>query len=360
MAHNRFARLRRPLLVLVGIAAMVLLLAWLMGAFHRRVPPGDGEARHGIPATGERWTVQVTKVPRTASAVGTIRASQQTIVATRILGRIETLAIERAGQPVKQGDVLVTIESSDLKAMADAARAALQVAETRREKARVDLERTKELFQKQVAAKDRLDSDQASFDAAVAEVERARQSVGAADSALGFATVRAPITGIVVDKQVQVGDIVQPGQPICTLYDPTRLQLVATVREELAGRLQVGQAVDVTLDALGKECQGTVSEIVPTAQTQSRAFEVKVTGPCQPGIVTGMFGRLHVPLDDVEELRVPERAVHSIGQLDFVHVLAGDTAERRFVHAGRRALGQVQILSGLAAGEVVLVDQQPR
>lgn len=355
MAHFRFAQLRRPLLILVGIAAMVLLLAWLMGAFHRRVPPGEGRREPAPPPAGERLTVQMTSVPRTATAVGTIRASQETVVASRILGRIETLNIERAGQPVAQGDVLVVIEASDLRAMADAARATLTVAETRRDKAKIDLDRTTSLVEQQVAAKDRLENDKAAYAATVAEVEQARQRVGAAESALAFATVRAPITGIVVDKHVHTGDIVQPGQPICTIYDPTRLQLVATVREELAGRLQVGQSVDVTLDALGKQCEGTVSEIVPTAQTLSRSFEVKVTGPCQPGIVTGMFGRLHIPLDRQDELLVPARAVASIGQLDFVTVIAGDRAERRFVRTGRHDAARIEISSGLRAGEVVLV-----
>ncbi|MBX3462288.1 MAG: efflux RND transporter periplasmic adaptor subunit [Planctomycetes bacterium] len=360
MPRIPLARLRRPLAVATGLLAMGLLLAWLLGAFHRRVPPGPPAAPPGAAAHGERHVVTAVRTPRTETAVGTVRAIAETIVASRILGRVRRLGITRAGQPVQQGEVLVELDADDLQAAAEQARAVLRAAATRRDKAHIDFARSEQLVQQGIAPPDRLDTDRAALAAAEAEVERARQAVAGAETALGFATLRAPIPGIVVDKLVQEGDVVQPGQPIASLYDPTRLQLVAVVREELAGRLQVGQAVDVTLDALGERCAGTVSEVVPAAAAQSRAFEVKVTGPCHPGVVTGMFGRLHVPLDAVDELRVPARAVQAIGQLDFVQVLAGDRAARRYVRLGQQRGDEFEVLSGLAAGEVVLVPAMPR
>ena len=361
MPRFSLSRLRRPLLLVAGVLATVLLLAWLMGAFGHRTPPGPPQPRAPVAADGPRHTALPIEVPRFETAVGTVRAVRETTVAARVLGRVQRLAIERAGQAVQEGDVLVELEASDLLALAEQARAALRVAETRRDKAKLDHDRSAALVQQGAAAPERLEADRATLRAAEAEVERANQSVAGAESALAFATVRAPIRGIVVDKLVNQGDIVQPGQAICTLYDPTRLQLVAVVREELAGRLEVGQRVTVTLDALGKDCEGQVAEIVPAAQTQSRAFEVKVTGPCQAGVVTGMFGRLHVPLGTRRELRVPAAAVLQVGQLDFVYVVgAGDSVERRFVRTGRRAGEQVEVLAGLAAGEVVLARPQLR
>lgn len=360
MVRWNFRALRRPLLLATGVLAMVVLLAWLMGAFHRRTPPGNGTpAPRSVPA-GERLVVAPVRVRRHETAIGTIRAVHETVVASRILGRVRTLAITRAGQPVQKDDVLVELDADDLRAQAEQARAVLRVAETRRDKAKTDFTRSEALVREGVAAGDRLDTDRSSLAAAEAEVERARQTVSGADSALAFATVRAPLTGIVVDKLVSVGDVVQPGQPICSLYDPTRLQLVAVLREELAGRLRIGQQVDVTLDSLGKTCQGQVAEIVPAAEAKTRSFEVKVTGPCQPGVVTGMFGRLLVPLDEEDELRVPGRAVQSIGQLDFVTVVANETAARRYVRTGRRTGDDVEILSGLTTGEVVLAPAAPR
>ena len=353
---NQLAQfVRRLAPIALGIATIAVLLAWLMGAFHRRIAPGPAAPTTSANPTGERFVVQPVRRRASETAVGTVRAIHETVVASRILGRITTLAVQRAGQPVTKDDVLVELESGDLRALAEQARAALRVAETHRDKAKLDLARTEQLASQGIATGDRRDTDRAAFAAAEAEVARAAQNVTAADTAVGYATIRAPIRGIVVDKQVQAGDVVQPGQPICTLYDPTHLQLVAVVREDLAGRLALGQEVDVTLDALGKACRGRVAEIVPAAQVASRSFEVKITGPCQPGVVTGMFGRLHIPLDEVEELRVPQRAVHAVGQLDFVDVLVDGQSRRRFVRLGERDADSVQVQSGLVAGETVLL-----
>ena len=122
---------------------------------------------------------------------------------------------------------------------------------------------------------------------------------------LDWATVRAPIAGTVIDKRVDVGDMVTPGQTLLTLFDPTRMQLVASVRESLTRQLEIGQSIGVRIEGLNKQCSGTVSEIVPEAQSASRAFQVKVTGPCPTGIYTGMFGRILIPLENEQVLVIP-------------------------------------------------------
>lgn len=347
--------LRGPIVVVTGTLAMVVLLLWLMGVFHPRVPPADPAPTHA-PAAGDRLQLATTTVAMTETAVGTVRAVRETVVAARLLGRIATLHVTKAGQTVQAGEVLVELERGELQAAVDQAQAALTAAETRRDQARIDLTRSEELLQQGIAAPGRVDNDRTALRAAEAAVDQARQAKSGAETALGYTVVKAPFAGIVVDKLVQQGDIVQPGQPICSLYDPTRLMLVAVVREELAGRLQVGQEVEVALDALDQRCHGTVAEIVPQATPQSRSFEVKVTGPCRPGVVTGMFGRLFVPTGTREMLRVPTRAVQQVGQLDFVDVVASDgIAARRFVRTGPGNADEVEILSGLATGETILV-----
>ena len=101
-----------------------------------------------------------------------------------------------------------------------------------------------------------------------------------------------------IDKKVDVGDMVTPGQMLVTLFDPKQMQLVASVRESLTRQLQVGQDIGVQVEGLNKQCSGTVSEIVPEAQSASRTFQVKVTGPCPAGIYSGMFGRILIPLEE--------------------------------------------------------------
>jgi len=215
-----------------------------------------------------------------------------------------------------------------------------------------------DLFAQGSAAKIELDRVGTALATAQAELERDEQSAAEARTILGYTRIEAPSNAVVIDKRVEVGDTVTPGQVVVSLYDPTRMQLVASVRESLTRRLKVGQTIDVQVDAIAKKCQGLVSEIVPEAESGSRTFAVKVTGPCPPGVYAGMFGRLFIPLDEQEVLVVPESAIRRVGQLDMVEVVGGkeqNTLHRRVVQLGRSFGDDRQVLSGLRAGETVAV-----
>ena len=117
----------------------------------------------------------------------------------------------------------------------------------------------------------------------------------------------------------------------------------------------VGQEIGVQIEGLNKQCIGTVSEIVPEAQSASRSFQVKVTGPCPPGIYSGMFGRILIPLEEEEVLVVPRQAVRKVGQLELVDVVEHGQASRRAIRTGRTLGDDVEVLSGLREGEQVVV-----
>jgi RND family efflux transporter MFP subunit len=271
-------------------------------------------------------------------------------VASKLLARIIEAPI-RAGDQVQRGDLLVRFDDSELQARLSQAEAAVEAARARKESARISFEGVRSAFERQAASQNEVDRQRAALSAAEADFQQARQALREATTVLDEATVEAPIDGVIIDKQVEVGDTVIPGQVLLTLFDPTRMQLVATVRESLTERLSVGQSVSVTVEALGKSCPGTVSEIVPEAETASRAFTVKVTGPCPSGVYSGMFGRLLVPLDDEAVVLIPAAAVRRVGQLDVVEVAHDDVLRRRVVELGRTFGDEVEVLSGLRPGE---------
>jgi HlyD family secretion protein len=156
--------------------------------------------------------------------------------------------------------------------------------------------------------------------------------------------------------------MVQPGQALVKLYD--RLQLAATVQESMASRLAVGEPLMVWVEALGKRCEGRVSEIVPEADPLSRSFRVKVQGPCAPGVIPGMFGRLEIPMGAREALVVPALAVMRVGQLDMVLGAEKGFVRRQFVRVGRRivdaqARQMVEVLSGLEPGQPCRIVAEP-
>lgn len=342
----------RLLLAVVLIGGLTWLLLVLAGVFREKVSP-EVAASPAPSAEGVPWAeVRVLRRPRYESAVGVVRAVHEAALASKLLAKVVEVNV-KAGQAVERGEVLVRLDDADLQARFKQAEAAVASAEAARTKAAADFERARQLVANKVITQAEYDQAAAAKRASEAEFERAQQALQEARIVLDYTVIRAPLTGVVVDKRVEVGDTVVPGQVLLTLYDPTRMQMVATVREALAERLQVGHKIPARLEALKHECEATISEIVPEAQTASRSFTVKVTGPCPPGVYSGMFGRIFIPLDEEELTVVPAEAVFRVGQLTMVDVIEEGRLRRRSVQLGRQVDGAYEVLSGLQAGDKV-------
>ena len=342
---------------LIATLFVVLLLAGLAGVFRAKVPEISPELHAAPVGDWPQAEVRVIKQPRFETAVGTVKPVHESAVASKLLARVVEANVT-AGQAVRQDDVLIRLDDADLQARLSQAEASEAAALARKQQADTEIERAKNLLEKRAVSQAAYDQAVAAAKTASSELERAQQAVRETRIVLEYATIRAPMSGIIVDKRVESGDTVTPGQVLLTLYDPTRMQMVASVRESLAQRLAVGQTLPARLETLDHECQATISEIVPEAQAASRSFAVKVTGPCPPGVYSGMFGRLLIPLDEEEILVVPAAAVRRVGQLTMVDVASDDTARRRHVQLGRRINDDFEVLSGLRAGERVVLRNQ--
>ena len=345
---------RTGAVVLLSVGGIVVLLIWLAGGFHEKVEPGPTEV--GVLPLGQArtMTVELMTVPLAEDALATVRAAHETEVGAKIMARV--LAVHaQAGQRVEQGQVLVELEKGDLQARVSQAQATVDAAQASLDQAQTDYDRIVRLRAQDSASELEFTTATNGLNTAKANHEQALSVLREAEAFIGYATIQSPITGIVIDKTVDVGDMVRPGQTVFRLYD--QLQLVATVRESLATRLKVSQQLPVTLEALNLRCKGTVSEIVPESDVLSRAFYVKVTGPCPPGAIPGMFGRLHIPLGERQELRIPRSAVRYVGQVAVVYRdIDGSRVERTFVQLAGEHGDQVAIASGLSAGDRIVVD----
>ena len=352
-------RLAAQVLLYTGfVVGVVLLMLWLAGKFTRKVPTEiASSAEAGQISAGQTAVVRAITVPRTESAVGQVRAVLETSIGSKLLARgLEVKAA--AGQFVKAGDVLVRLDDTDLRAKLRQVEAAQQAAEAVRNQALADEQRYAELLRRKAVSPQQYEQSKTALDSAQAELRRAEEAANEVRAMLDWATVTAPFDGIVIDKHVDAGQMVIPGQKLVTIYDPRQMELVAAVRESLAHRLAVGQSIDVFIEGLQKLCQGNIREIVPQAQAATRTFQVKVSGPCPPGIYSGMFGRLVIPLDQERVLVIPRGAVRQIGQVELVDVIVDGRAVRRAVRTGRTFDGDVEVLSGLREGETVVVHRQ--
>lgn len=339
---------------------VVLALLWLAGTFHKKISPAGSQATRSGRAIGDAQIVSARRIriPRLESSVGTIKAVHEASVASKVLAKVTEVRVT-AGQQVHVGELLVQLDDADLKARLEQAQASARSARAARDQATIEYERVAKLYEQNAAASIELDRARSTLKSAEAELSRSDQSTTEALAVLEYTAIRSPISGVIIDKRIEVGDTVSPGQVLLTLYDATRMQLVASVRESLIQKLTVGQSVEVEIDALKKRCAGRVSEIVPEAQAASRSFLVKVTGPCAPGIYSGMFGRLLVPLDDEEIIVVAKPSVLRVGQLDMVDAVDGGALRRRAVQLGREFGDDIEVLAGLRDGEQVALVVSP-
>ncbi len=343
------------LTVIIGCLAVLIMLLWVAGTFHTKVPEHAEGQLPAVPQGAAIYVVQAITVPRYETAVGTIQAVREASVASKILARVEEVNVT-AGQKVKAGDVLVRLQNEDLVARLGQMESNRSGAEGRLIQARAEFDRAASLLGQRAISQSEYQGREADWRSATAELERSKQAVEEAKAQLAYAEVVAPFDGMIVDKQVKPGDTAVPGQVLFRLYDPTHMQLVAQVRESLALTLKPGQRILAGLSALGYECEATISEVVPQSNSATHSFEVKVIGPCPPGIYSGMFGRLKLPIGNEEAIVIPKNAITRVGQLTMVHVAIEGVMELRNVQIGREIDGRLQVLAGLAPGEKVVLD----
>lgn len=340
-----------------GIAVLVTAVGWLSGGCDEKIQPGTRPAEKTDAAAR---TAPVTRVVETAveHASGTVMSSTQTTVSAKILARIESIEVV-AGSVVQKGELVVTLDDRDLAARLAEAREELRAARARFDLAGRERERTRKLSEAKVASEEQLDQTRSAFFVARADVSGAEQRVADAEVAVSFAEIRTPVTGRVVERLAEPGDMASPGVPLLRIYDPSALRLEVPVRESLAVSLTVGQDLRARIDALDETFEGRIEEIVPFAEPGARTLLVKVRLPENARLFAGMFGRLEVPAGEKVQLLVPEAAVTRIGQLAFATIVDGEgRAERRWVTTGRPAEnGLIEVLSGLEAEERVLLDE---
>lgn len=362
---NKLDKLKSMLRLLpkiLGVFLLIVIILWMSYGFHSRVPPGESDYER--PRVGERQlaTVRPLQTIETISAVGTVQPRRKSEIASRLLTTIQEIAVN-PGDQVSAGQLLVTLDDREIQAQlreAEAAVAGVTADLAVRER---DYRRYQQMFAENAVTKEDYDRIEGAFQVTQAQLARAQQQVERVGVMLTYAAIASPEAGIVSDRFADPGDLAAPGKPLLAIHDPTQLELHASVGENLAAHLRLGQTLGIRVDAAHIDTEGMVREIVPRAEAASRSVLVKVTLPKQPPpaavhdqLYIGMFGRLQIPVGQLARIVVAADAVQQIGQLDVVDVVVeGDTLERRYVRLGQRFGEDVEILSGLHVGERVAI-----
>jgi RND family efflux transporter MFP subunit len=343
----------RPGSVLVPAVAMAAATLAACGHDASTVKPAD------LPAVSVRvQAVEKVTEGRTVEVRGTVQASRRAQVSSRVSGPVVRLRVQ-AGDEVQAGAPMLEIQPESSQGQLDQARGSLAQAEAASTLAERNLERYQALYDERAASELELDMARTQAEQARGAVEQARGAVLGATSIASEALVRAPFAARVVRTLVEVGDLATPGRPLVEVESARGRQLQVALRAGEISRVQIGDPVPVSLDArpdLGA-LQGAVSEIVPSADPATHTFTVKIDLP-GADVASGLAGRAQIPGGSSERLLVPVSAIHRRGGLELAIVRAADGAARiRAVTTGaRRSDGRVEMLSGLAEGEMVVID----
>lgn len=363
-----------------GILFLSPFAIWLAGCGDVAHEPESG-ATNAPRVAVSVLTPAVQQWPSIYEATGTARARSSATIAAKWMGYVREVKVQ-VGDRVREGQLLVVLDARDLDASANRAVAAQQEVRSAileadsgvaAAKANLDLvqstfKRMNELYEKKSISDQEFDEASAKLKAAQAAFEMARakrtqldsklsqanQEVRAAQVTRSYAEVQAPFAGIVTAKSVDPGNLAAPGAPLLTIErDGYRLE--ASVEASKLGAIHPGQAVSVTLDGIDRSIDARVSEIVPAVDAASRAYIVKIDLPADSAVRSGIFGRAKFQLGSRPVLAIPFAAVTERGQLQSVFVAENGAARTRLITLGDRAKDQVEVLSGLSAGERVIV-----
>jgi len=301
--------------------------------------------------------VELHPVPRELVLTGTLLADRNSDLAANASGRVLATHVER-GQTVKAGDLIAKLDARVAKFSAKAAQAQTKVAKAALDLAALECDRADKLLATGVIS-------QTEYDRTMSQCATTRSSVSAAQSqaalasvAAGDSTIRAPFTGIVGERFVEIGEYVQPSTRVISLYSIDPIRVSIAVPEVEANRVEVGQKVAFSVAALGdKSFEAEVRYVSPALREGTRDLVIEAVTPNPDQLLhPGMFATVHVHVGEQELPTVPQSAVHRDERRALAWVIREGRAIATLVRTGPVKDGRIAIISGLHPEDRVVVD----
>ncbi len=307
------------------------------------------------------------------TATGYTYARERASVGAKIIGRVERLLVDE-GDRVGRGDTIAVLDSDDLVAELQQRRAALLEARANLADAQRQESRFARLLAEKAIAQAEYDAEATRLEVMEAHVAVAEANLANARARLQYAVITAPIPGVIIERRIEVGEMVAPGGfttqqatgAIVRIANPESLEVEADINESYISRLSLGQPAVIRVDAVpGREYRGRLRQIVPTADRQRAVVQVKVTIddrddrllPDMSCNVTFLEEESQAESTAVGGPMVvaPQASVLQDADGSHVYVLVDDRVRRIAVELGEEVGDDVEIRSGLSGGERVVV-----
>ena len=280
----------------------------------------------------------------TYNVVGTVKPFQTAKISSEEGGLITYMPFDK-GSRVGRGQTLVRLKK-------DTDFASFEQAETQYELAKSNFERIEKLYNESVSTEQ--DYTNAKF-----QLELAEKSLNLIETRLSKSYVTSPISGIVDEKYMSRGEVSGPGTPILNIVDVSKVKISAGIPERYLSEIKKGSQVKITFDVYpGEEFTGTVNYISPTLSVQNRTFEIEMILPNKGGrLKPEMSANIRIEKSViVDAIVLPQDLVIDFGSEKFVYVFENGVARKRSVMIGGRNNNNVQILSGLNKGDILISE----
>lgn len=287
---------------------------------------------------------------------GTLEAERKAVVRAEIGATIVAINAE-PGQAVSRGAVLARLDDAAIRDAYESSKSMVTSAELNEQISGRELERAKALVEAGAVAERDVETARLQQTSAAAQLADMKARLSSAQKQLDRTVLRAPFGGVVSDRPVSLGDVVQSGSTMFTIIDPTSLKFEGTVPAEALSSLKVGTAVSFTIAGIG-DLQGKVTRINPSVDPATRQVRLTVGVPNEAGkLVAGLFAEGRVATSTRSGVVVPAGAVDRRGIRPFVVRIKQGKVERVEVELGLvdDAREEMEVRKGLASGDTLLV-----
>jgi len=299
----------------------------------------------------------------TFTAEGVVEAAKSSVIAPQVSGSITALPV-KAGDHVKAGQLLARIDTRIANQQAATNQAQVAAAQAQLSAARKEYERKHRLFEKQYISQAALERAESDYKTAEAQTKAQLAQSGMSNVETGLHTINAPYSGVVAEVMTEMGGMAMPGQPILTLYDPSRFRVTVNVPQSQLTTLKADSSIKVLIPAAAESDRNVTSTqmtVLPTADSVSNMILVRLALPQNlASLRPGMFARAMLPVSGAKgksQIFVPAKSIIKRSELVAVYVVDKQGhPQLRQVRLGRKQGENVEIFAGLQVGELVALD----
>jgi len=337
-----------------GLRAALLLLtiSTMVGGCSISSAPPDSTEPVALPTT----PVVRTAVSREQSWDGVVEATHRATMSAQTSGRVLELPYD-VNDYVETGAVIVRFSNVEQQAGQHRSQAQVTSAQAALDEAQANYARIADIYGRKLVAKAQFDQAQAQRDAARAALQSAQASLREVSQQLDYTVVRAPYSGIVTKRLVQVGESVQAGQALIEGVSLNELRVSVQVPQSAIDAIRAHHTAAVLIDGDKARVPAAKVTVFPYADPLTHTFAVRLDLPPQEtGLYPGMTVKTAFAVGDAQRLLIPESAVVQRSEVTATYVVAGNEVNLRQLRLGHRFGDRFEVLSGLSEGEKVVTD----